>query len=223
MNRSRRIAGLLLFFGTALTLGLVFREYVVLGVVLPVATVLMLVWRILLSIHQLVYWGAVIALAVALVFRRFTAIVLRAEIPAEATPDPYPRMVDYWRLPLKLADGEDAASASLKRELRHMLVGMYAARQPEVPQYAVYDLLQSRQLPLPEPLYAFLFAGEGAPSDASWRAQLRQLAAGPGQWFRRVTGRTRAAFNRSVEDTLAYMEATMEIKHGDDPFDPTDH
>lgn len=223
MKRSPRVAWLLLLSGAALLLGLLFRTFLFEEVVVPVAIMMLMLWRLLLSVHQALYWGAVIALALGLVFRRLRRVAGRGETPSEGRLGPIPKFIDYWRLPLELADSEDPPDVGLKSELRHILVSVSAVNQPGTAPFAVFEALRLRRLPLPDPLHRFMFGNEADPKDPTWRKWARELAAAPGRWLRRWTGRDKAAFFQSVEETLTYLESLMEIKHGDDYFKPSDH
>jgi hypothetical protein len=222
MTRSQRAARLLLFSGAALLLSLLFRTFLVEDVVVPVATLILMLWRLLLSVHQALYWGAVIALALGLAFYRLRRVAGRGEMPSERRLDSIPQFIDYWRLPLELADSEDPADIGLKSELRHILVSVSAVKQPGAAPFAVFEALRLRQLPLPDPLHRFMFGDEANPKNHTWRKWARELAAKPGRWLRRWTGRDKAAYYQSVEETLSFLESMMEIKHGDDYFGPAD-
>ena len=223
MKRSPRVAWLLFLSGAALLLGLLFRTFLIEEVVVPVATMMLMLWRLLLSVHQALYWGAVIALALGLAFLRLHRGAGRGETPPGSGLDSSPKSIDYWRLPLELADSEDPAYAGLKSELRHILISVSAVNQPGTAPFAVFEALRLRRLPLPDPLHRFLFGNQADPKEQTWRKWARELAAAPGRWLRRWTGRDKAAYFKSVEATLTFLESMMEIKHGDDYFKPSDH
>lgn len=223
MKLSRRAAWLLLLLGMGLFLGLLFRAFLVANVVVPIALLLLMFWRLILSVHQAVYWGLVIGLAVGLAFYRLAQVVGREEEQPTPVPDSVLRIVNYWRLSIRLASDEGPTAASLKRELRYKLVAMYATQQPEAAPFTIYEALQSRQFPLPDTVYSFLFGDEAQKTKLSWRQRLQRLAAKPGKWLHHWTGRDKEEYYQAVEDTLTFMEAFMEIKHGDDYFAPPDY
>ena len=223
MRLSRRVAWLLLLSGMSLFLGLLFRTFIVTNVVVPIAITLLIFWRLLLSIHQAIYWGLLVGLAVGLAFYRLIQMGwLQEEQPAPA-PDSILEAVDYWRFSLQLANDEGPTTTSLKRELRHKLVSMYAVQQPEAAPYTIHEALQSRQLPLPDTIHSFLFSDETQEAKLSWKQQLQRLAAKPNEWLLRWTGHDKAEYYQAVEEILTFMEASMEIKHGDDYFASPNH
>lgn len=223
MKLSRRTAWLLILLGVGLFLGLIFRAFILTNVVVPIAALLLLFWRLLLSVHQMVYWGLVIGLAVGLIFYRLIQVAGHLEEPSAPVPDSVLKSVDDWRIWLRLASDEGPSTARLKQELRHKLVAMYAAKQPEVATFVIYEALRSRQLPLPDKVYNLLFGDEMQETELSWRQRLEWLAGKPGKWLRHWTGRDKADYYQAVEEVLTFMESFMEIKHGDDYFDISEH
>ncbi len=219
----RRAAWLLLLLGGGLFLILLFRAFIVTNVVVPIAMLLMLCWRLLLSIHQSVYWGLVIGLAAVLAFYRLIQVAGQEEEPSTPILDSVLKSVDYWRLWFQLAGNGGPTAARLKQELRHKLVAMYAVKQPEAATFVIHEALRARELPIPDPVYNLLFSDEQQEIDLSWRQRLQQLADKPGKWLRHWTGREKAEYYQAVEETLSFMESLMEIKHGDDYFDTSDH
>jgi hypothetical protein len=71
-------------------------------------------------------------------------------------------------------------------------------------------------MPLPARIYAFLFPEETQVAKRSWKLRLQQLAESPRRWLRRWTGRDRAQYYQAIEETLTFMEALMEVRHGGD-------
>ena len=223
MKISLRAAWLLLLLGAGLILGLLFRAFIVANVVYPIAALLLLFWRMLLSVHQAVYWGIVLVVAVGVAFYRLVQLV-----PSEVkryTPAPHSilQVVSYWRFSLQLASDEGPVTHSVKNELQSYLVAMYATKQPEAAPYTIRDALQSRQIPLPDTVYNFLFSDETHEKNPSWKGRLQRLAAKPSKWLRHWSGRDQVEYYQAVEETITFMEALMEIKHGDEYFDPSNH
>jgi hypothetical protein len=223
MKFSRRVAWLLLFSGTALFLGFLFRDFLVANIFDPIGAMVLLVWRLMISVHQTFYWGAVVALAAGLAFRRLVQALDRAEMPSDPSINSPRRVVDSWRHPLVLAYSEDPTAAAVKRELRYMLVEMYAVKQTVSSSFEISEELRLRRLPLPDAIYSFLFSGEARNPNPSWKQRLRRLAAKPGQWLRQWRGCAKRDFIRDLDLTLSFMEAMMEVKHGDDSLGATDH
>ncbi len=220
MRLSQRAAWLLLVLGVGLFLALLFRAFIIANVLTPIALFFLMIWRLIISVHQAVYWGIVLVAAVGLAFFRLIQVAAHIEVQ-QYTPPPQSIMqnINYWRLTLQLASDGGPSATSMKGELLYNLVAMYATKQSEAAPFAIREALQARQLPLPEPVYNFLFYDETQETNLSWKERLQRLAAKPGKWIRRWTGREKADFYRAVEDTITFMEELMEIKHGNDYFD----
>jgi hypothetical protein len=223
MNLSRRAAWLLLLLGVGLFLGFLFRAFIVTNVVVHIAMLLLLFWRLLLSIHQAVYWGLVIGSALGLAFYRLVQVERHKEEQSVPVSGSALKVVNYWRLSLQLASDGGRSATSLKHELSHKLVTMYAMKQPEADPFTIHEALRLRQLPLPDTVHTFLFSNEVQETKLSWRQRLRQLADKPGKWFRHWTGRDKAEYYQAVEETITFMEAFMEIEHGDEYFASPDN
>ena len=223
MKLSRHSARLLILLGLGLFLGFLFWDFILANVVTPIALILLLFWRVILSVHQAFYWGAVVVLAVGLAFYRLFQGIELEDRPAASTPNSVLKDIGFWRLSLQLASEGGSSGTSLKSDLRSMLVELYVAKQPDASHLAILDALRCRQLPLPDSLYRFLFVDEGQASQLSWRERLQRLAARPGGWIRHWTGHDKADYYRALEEALTFMETLMEIKNGNDYFDPSKH
>jgi hypothetical protein len=223
MKLSRRSAWLFVLLGLGLFLGFLFQAFIIANVVVPIATIFLLFWRLILSVHQAIYWGAVIVLAVGLAFHHLFQDIEYEDPPTRTSSNSVLKDINYWRISLQLAGDEASARTSLKSGLRSMLVSVYAAKQPEAAYLTIDEALRSHQIPLPDALFHFLFGDEAQAARLSWRTRLRQLAAWPGRWLHHWTGRDKVEYYRAMEETLTFMETLMEIKHGDNYFDLTDH
>jgi hypothetical protein len=223
MKPSKRAAWLLLFLGVGLSAGILFRGFILENMVTPMALLLWIFWREVQSVHQATYWGALILLAVGLAVYRLVKSVRISEAATPPTPRNILREIGYWRLAIQLSGDQDPAILSVKGNLVRMLAAMYAAEQPEATPQSIEDALRLRQKPLPDPLYAFLFPDGARGTKRPWRQRLKSLAAAPKKWIRRWTGREQAEYYHAINETLTFMEALMEIKHGDDDFDPSNH
>jgi hypothetical protein len=224
MKSPRRLAWLLLVLGIGLLVAFPFRAFLLDNLVMPVALVAWLLWRVVLSVNQAVYWGLAIVAVTALVVYRLAQAGAVAESISPPAPASILKSLADWRTWLLVTGAESQASDMLRRQLAQMLAAMYAAKSPQAAsQFIYYDGLQQGRIPLPARVYAFLFPDEARAAERSRKGRLQRWAERPQAWIRHWTGRDRAEFYRTVEDTLAFMETFMEIKHGDDYFDPSDN
>jgi hypothetical protein len=223
MNTPRRIAWLLVILGLGLFLGILFRGFIFTNLVMPIALVLWLLWRVVQSVHQALYWGLLILAGGGLAFYRLVQITGAAgDEPLPAPVDVYVKSVHYWRTSILATDSGSVTSTTLKRNLGRLLVSVYASKYPEARPYDLFEALRSRELPMPPRVHTFLFPEEASPAGPWWQRGLERLAEAPRRWIRQSTGRDRAEYYRAMEETLKFMEDLMEIKHADE-FKPTDH
>ncbi len=222
MKITRRTSLLLLLILLFL-LAILFRSYLLENLVMPVALLFWLLRRVVLSVDQGVYWGLMIFLSA------FYFFIRTARTPVFDEPVPQPggnatlETMRYWRTAILLT-GEAADQPDvLKQDLVRLLASIYAAREPDVTLMQTYDALKQRQIPLPASIQAFLFPNESTAS----RRSLAQIASGAwhtlGKCFRRWTGRDKAAYYRSIEEVLDFMETLMEKNTASEQFNARNH
>jgi hypothetical protein len=223
MRFSSRLSLLILLLGFFFFLGILFRSYLLDYFVTPVAVVLLVFWRIVLSVHQAIYWGILIFSA------SFYALLRLSQRPValEQTSPPLSNAtldnINYWRTSILLTLDEIEKPNVLRRNLGTLLAEIVASKQPGTTQFEIYDALKLHQIPLPEPIYAFVFPVEPSPSRRSFKQVLQSIQQTPSKWVRRWTGRDVAEYYQSIQDVLAFMESSLEIKHDDGPFDAPNH
>jgi hypothetical protein len=125
----------------------------------------------------------------------------------------------HWRTSIRLTDFNLDQSDSLKRNLINMLAAIYASKQFRAVPYEVYDALEQRQIPLPEPVYTFLFPAKPAGAKLSIKQRLRRWRDMPRRQIRRWTGREKAEYYQMLEQVLKFMEAVMENEDDTQRFD----
>ena len=221
MKNRRRFAWVLVTVGVGLFLAILFRGFIFANFVMPIALVLWLLWRVVLSGHQALYWGLLIMAAGCLALYRLAQVAAAAEevFPPPAL-DTLSMSIGFWQTSIRSTSTDSVVPFTLKRSLVRLLVNIHASRNPDAKAFELFEALRLRQMPLPARVYAFLFPEEVAEAKPSWKRRLQQLAEKPGQWIRRWTGRDRVEYYQALEETLALMEGLLEIKHGDDSNPP---
>ena len=120
-----------------------------------------LLWRVVLSVNQAVYWGVVIVALAAVAAYRLAQAGAVAEVIAPPAPESMLKNLAHWRTWLQVTSAESQVSDMLRRQLAQMLAAMYAAKAPHAAaQFIYYDGLQQGRIPLPAHVYAFLFPDE---------------------------------------------------------------
>ncbi len=217
----RRIAWLLVIVGVGLFLAVLFRTFIYTNFIMPIALLLWLLWRVVLSVHQALYWGLLILAAACLAVYRLAHVVAAPEEVLLLPPvDTMSQSISYWQTSIGSINTDAVAPFTLKRSLVRLLVNIYASRSPDAKAFDLFEALRLRQTPLPARVYTFLFPDEVAQTKASWKGRLEHLVERPGRWIRRVTGREQADYYQTLEETLTLMEELMETRHGDNSKPP---
>jgi hypothetical protein len=219
---SRRVLIIALILGPFLLIGFMFPSFIQDNFVTPIALVLLLGWRIVESIDQQIYWYLLICAAALYAFIRLYRLVQMPDTFEQTrSPDSNAALeqINYWWISLRLTDFRRDRSGGLQRSLAHMLAASYASKQLHVTQYEIYDALEQRQLPLPEPIYTFLFPAQSSGAKRSIKQLLRDLRDIPRRQIRRWTGREKAEYYQLLEQVLKFMESVMENDDDDQRFD----
>jgi hypothetical protein len=210
-----------LFLGLILLVGLLFPSFIQDTFVTPLALVLWLVWRILQSVDQKIYW----ILLVCSVLIYFLTRLYRSipEPPAfEKASATYPNAalerIDYWKTLIQLTAMETSAPSIMQDSLAKLLAALYASRQPDAVLYEIYDALKLRQVPLPESIGVFLFPEKTTGVRRSFKRRLQAVWNVPRRQIRRWTGRETADYYQTLEQVIDYMESILEQNYGDDNF-----
>ena len=227
MKISRRIVLIIAFIlGLFLLVGFSFPSFVQDNFITPLALVLLLCWRILQSVDQQVYWIALIfAVMMYALIRLYRSILGPDTFEQTQSRDLNAALeqIRNWRTSIRLTDfridRSNILARNLARSLAKMLAAVYASKQLHVTQYEIYSALEQREMPLPEPVYTFLFPAQSSGAKRSIKQILRSLRDVPRQRIRRWTGRERAEYYQLLEQVLKFMESVMENEHDDKHLD----
>jgi hypothetical protein len=189
------------------------------NIIEPTALVTWLLLRIfVLSIDQKYYWGAIIFVAVIFLFRLLPQD--QTDIQSEDFRDSNATIkeIGYWRTLFTLTKYDSHDQGTLKRELTHLLLSLYASKQRTSTNYILYEALQRGELPLPEHIHTFLFPDEPQKSKWSMNKFMQSLRETPRKWMRRWTGQETAEHYQMIDEVLSFMETSMEMKKDDGKF-----
>jgi hypothetical protein len=123
--------------------------------------------------------------------------------------------VGLWRGFIIISTDEIDKDNPLKRELAQLLVSMYVSKQRGATSYEVSAALRQRQIPLPEPIYAFLFAEELPRPKRFFAQALRSIRLAPRRWVRKWSGRDVKEYYQNIQAVLTFMETSLEMKNDD--------
>ena len=208
--------------GLFLLVGFSFPSFIQDNFITPIAFVLLLCWRILRSVDEQVYWIALIfAVVIYCLIRLYRWAQVEDTFEQTQSPDSNAalKQISYWRTSIRLSGFKIDPSNWLERNLAKMLAALYASKQLHVTPYEVYSALERRQMPLPEPVYTFLFPAQSSGAKRSIKQILRNLRDIPRKQIRRWTGREKAEYYQLLDQVLKFMESVMENEHDDKRFD----
>lgn len=219
MKISRRMIGLIFFVSISLLVGLLFWPFILNKIIGPISLMTWLLLRIfVLSIDQIYYWGAIIFVVIIFLFR---LLPLDQTInQTESSPDSNAtiKTIEHWRSVFTLINPDVHDERTLKRELSHLLLSLYASKQRTSTDFRLYDALQRGEIPMPEHIRAFLFPSEPKESKWSLRKTIQSVWNVPQKWIRRWTGQEIAEHYRMIDEVLCFIEKSMEMKNDDGRF-----
>ena len=223
MKISRRTVLIIAFIlGLFLLVGFSFPSFVQDNFITPIALVLLLCWRIVQSIDQQVYWIALIfSVVIYALIRLYRSIQWSDTFEQTQSLDLNAALeqIRYWRTSIRLTDFKIDRSNILEHNLAKMLAAVYASKQLHVTQYEIYSALEQREMPLPDPVYTFLFPAQSSGAKRSIKQILRSLRDIPRKRIHRWTGREKAEYYQLLDQVLNFMESVMENEHDDKRFD----
>ena len=223
MKITRRISLMIILLVFLPLLGILFHSFILDNIIKPVALVLWVFRRILLSVDQKLYWGLLIFSALVVVFFRLIQLSFDEEPPQPPGSNTTLRKIISWRTSIWLTGNEIEKFNILKQDLGWTLASLYASHQPGKAQWEIYEALKQQQIPLPTSIYDFLFPGEPSGGKRSFRQILQTIRYAPGKWACRRTGRDLAEYYQSIESIITFMESLKETKHDDRHFDASIH
>jgi hypothetical protein len=189
--------------GSFIFLCIMFGPVLIDAVVAPLARAAWLLLRLfILSVDQIIIWYIVIVAFSLLVLFRYSIIGISQPTVEEEPPvqNFYVKNLGIWKLYFDFRVDYPGSAGDLKRELALMLVTLYASRKHISADYEVYNGFSTGEIPLPEPVFSFLFG-----------KQNENKRFNPRHWFNRITGRDKAAFYSDLETALTYLENYLEI------------
>lgn len=227
MNLHRRYA-LFLAGGVFLLFVLIFQQFLIANVVLPIATVVWALLRIfVLSIDQRIYWWILIGILVLVPLIRELWDVAPSGPERPATANWWLERVDFWRGSILANAQETGESSTVRHNLVWLLARLYAPGQQKPPDYELDMALQRGESGLPDDLRAFLWPPPqpGRPPFFKHpvgfaRHMVHSFRAAAALRIRRWTGREAAEYYRAIELVLAHMETSLEMHNDETPNNP---
>lgn len=191
-----------------LGLAIYFRAFLIANIFEPIAVLFWLLWRIIASVHQNVYWIALILACLILILRFFPF----TKKPIQEQSDDYnlSNRVEHWLIMMKIVSlGMDEAEY-LRDDLRRLLLSIYKLERFSSEQD---EIVMPETVALPPAVQSFLFPAKGKRKMFTGNYRLQLLSFMP-KWFRRGVSKVLQIDNTAIEETLTWMESQMEINNG---------
>jgi hypothetical protein len=224
VNISKRLVVVVFLLLTTLFVGLLFWPFIFNDIITPASLVVWILLRIfILSIAQKYYWGAIILITVFFLYHRLVPPPQPAR-PAEnfQNSNEIIRTIGYWRSMFTLTSQDIQAGKTLKEELARLVLSRDPANQRALPHYQLYEALQRGEIPIPDQIHAFLFK-EPQQRGRSLKKLVQFIRNTPQKWLRRWTGQELADHYRMIDETLCFIETSLEMKNDDGKFNPNKH
>jgi len=211
MNKITRLALFLLILGFLLFLGLAFSSWTVPNIILPAAQALWLFLRMfILSVSQELYWWLLASCVAIWALYQLS----RGDEPVRGEVHvSYNEALNnqkLWTELLAFSKGDAVQRDILKQRLILLLASHYNTWQRDSTLLEIRQALESRQLPLPDSLYAFLFALEPEkPRSLSVRSFFQAFRRKIRWW----SGREAAEFNSMIDELIEFMENSSEKEY----------
>jgi len=193
-----------------LTLAIGFRSFLITNVIEPIAALFWAVWRIVSSVNQTFYWMILIFICLILMMRFIPFGKSNSSHSAYNYKHSSPNRVEYWRtLMINAALDKDEAEY-LRDNLNQLLTAIDQLERSHPGN--LDETVMPEQTSLPIAVQRFLFSAKGNHKMWSGDYRLRLLFITPGR-FRRWAIKFIQPDHALIEETLTWMETTMEISH----------
>lgn len=191
-------------------MALIFPEILLKGIVGPLAAVLWATWRVIISIDQSVYWGALIVMYSIVMIRLLPRAHKSPSTPGDHHRHEPRTQVEHWRALIENAALGHEQRAALRNRLRALLASTVSQRERASAAEQEHELT-SNQISLPPAAHRYLFAAPTA-SGGPFRSHPVDRFSWARQWLRRLTKKGRASEYKTLDELLGWMESRMDIK-----------
>jgi hypothetical protein len=219
--RPRRLALQIVLGGMALAAAVLGWPWLRANLVGPLTLAVWLLLRTLvLSLHQAVWWTALVLAAPALLGLLLARRTRGAYQPEALVRMARPHPVELWRSVIEeTASGLRPLPTVGWNRFVQLVVALQSLERRVPPDYRLHDALWSGQVALPPEVHAFLFPPPRA-RRRGLAAHLRAWLGAPRRAARRLSGRERADRIRSVSNLMSFLERSLEMTRHEEPDGP---
>jgi type IV secretory pathway VirB3-like protein len=194
-----------------LATGLRAPSFVMTNVIEPIALVFWVVWRIIASVDQILYWILLIAVCFLLVLRLIPnrdGATVKAAYNYKYRPG---NRIDYWTSLIRDSALERESAEILHGNLKSLLTSVFQNSQDSRP-IDVAELAAARKVPLSLETQRFLFSPGKLDKKVTLSATLSALLL-RSRWLLGKTGETNDQDARSIDEIIRWIETEMEISN----------
>lgn len=210
-SHRRLLLGFLIFFFFVLV-GVLARTFLFENVILPVFGLILLIYRVLISIDQKIYWILFIFAILLYVFYRWMQQPSSDETrPVERNTIIMQRF-NYWQTSLRLTKDEIDRPNNLRKDLIYMLVDVYTQQYDNLDTAEIKNGLRNGQIPLPYHIHSFLFPDQASLLLSTEISMQDRIWKTIGNEVKKFTGLKVKEYYQSIDEVLNYIESLLEKK-----------
>lgn len=188
-----------------------FRPFLQTNIVEPLVLIIWLIFRVIASVDQKIYWGILVFLSCYLIIRNFVVKTESTTGFAKTLPKEPVRGVEFWRLAFESAAYEKGNLHLLRQNMKDLLVSAVMQKE-HLNKAQAQTALDEKQLPIPDSVYAFIYPPKN--SGDSWKEKInswtkKHIPAALRRWN---SGAAREHY-QSIEEVLQWMETYLEMKN----------
>lgn len=208
MDRFKKPLLVLLIFILLVSGIVVFRSFLMIYIIKPIALLCWAIWRIISSVNQNVYWIILIALCIIFMIRMIPFEDGRPSRASYTYSYKPPTRVDYWRTLIKDSALGKNENEKLRKYLKELLITVIS-QTDGVSAIEVEKNLENRMIFLSPSLHEYLFSSnmKGKFFQGNTLNTIYFLP----RWFRRWGRKYIHQNNLMIDEVLEYTETELEI------------
>ncbi|MBI9049832.1 MAG: hypothetical protein JEZ00_10455 [Anaerolineaceae bacterium] len=218
MKRKRQLM-FILSLSTILTVGIVFRTFILVNIIEPTALLFWAVWRVLISVNQNIYWQTLIWGSIFLLLRFMPNKTVNQTAYTEKANSKEIKGTTFWKSLLYEAAGNPAKEDALRFELEKlMLFGL--AQQERSSMDEVKKRMQQYEYDFPDFVYRYFL-----PPAFTWKNRFARLVKSISHtlpiWIRQLWV---SHEQQKIHQMLTWLQKTLEVPYegsaykNDSPF-----
>jgi len=208
MNKFKKSLSALFILILLVSFIVIFRSFLMIYIVEPIALLFWATWRIVSSVHQNIYWIILIALCIILMIRKLPFEGRKTSRLSYTYSYKPPARVDYWRILIKDSILGKNENEWLRKYLKEILITVIAQTEG-IPAMEVEKIVEKGMTPLSSSAHQYLFASN-VKGKFYHEYKLNIVYFLP-RWLRRFGRKFIHQNNSVIDEILDYTETELEI------------